>query len=139
MHNAGFKKDWGFSLNGALPKYDYEVSVTTGTGKDMTGLDRDPYLFAGRIGTPADQNTTFGVSGLYGRVVDRHGAHRVAGPPHGEWLPGRFRRRLRRCLRNQAESVGLSPPGHQTSSGLFLCNGAEERSSVALDRVLDCV
>ena len=44
------------------------------------------------------------------------GTHRVAGHPHGEWLPGRFRRRLRRCLRNQTESVGLPP---QRRCGIF--------------------
>lgn len=85
MHDAGFKKDWGASLNGALPNIDYEASVTTGTGKDLTGLGKDPYLFAGRIGTPSDQNTVLGVSALYGEVIDDHGAHRVdEGDPLGK-------------------------------------------------------
>ena len=52
--------------------------------KDLTGLDKDPYLFAGRIGTPSDQNTVLGVSALYGEVIDDHGAHRVdEGDPLG--------------------------------------------------------
>ena len=77
MHDAGFKKDWGAELTGELPNFDYAVSVTTGTGLDLTGLDKDPHLFAGRVGTPPDQNTIFGVSALYGDVIDDHGAHRV--------------------------------------------------------------
>ena len=85
MHDAGFKKDWGVSLNGALPNFDYEVSGTTGTGKDLTGLDKNPTLFAGRIGTSSDENTVFGVSTLYGEVIDDHGAHRVdEGDPLGD-------------------------------------------------------
>ena len=77
MHDAGFKKDWGVSLNGAFPEFDYEVSVTTGTGMDLTGLDRDPYLVAGRIGTPSDRNRVLGLSALYGEVIDEHGIHRI--------------------------------------------------------------
>jgi hypothetical protein len=77
MHDAGFKKDWGVELNGALPKFDYAVSATTGTGMDFTGIRESPFLIAGRIGTPSDENTVYGVSGLYGEVIDDHGAHRV--------------------------------------------------------------
>jgi hypothetical protein len=86
MHDAGFKKDWGVSLNGALPDLDYAVSVTTGTGKDLTGISKDPHLFAGRVGTPSDRNTIFGLSALYGEVIDDHGAHRVdEGDPRGDF------------------------------------------------------
>lgn len=86
MHDAGFKKDWGAELNGVLPDFDYAVSVTTGTGMDLTGLDKDPYLFAGRIGTPSDRNTILGVSALHGEVIDDHGAHRVdEGDPRGDF------------------------------------------------------
>jgi hypothetical protein len=84
MHDAGFKKDWGVELNGVLPKFDYAISLTSGTGMDLTGKERGPYLIAGRFGTPSDRNTIFGLSALYGDVIDDHGAHRVdEGDPRG--------------------------------------------------------
>lgn len=96
-HDAGFKKDWGISLNGSFPKFDYEVSLTRGTGMDLSGADLDPYLVAGRIGTPTEANAVLGVSALYGEVIDDHGVHRVdEGDPRGDFRePDRFVRRLR--------------------------------------------
>lgn len=84
LHNAGFKKDWGVSLNGSPPDFDYEVSLTRGTGRDLNNHGHDTYLVAGRIGTPADENFTVGLAALYGEVHDRHGTHRVdEAPPFG--------------------------------------------------------
>ena len=95
--NAGFKKDWGLSLNGTFPEFDYEVSLTQGTGVDFTGRDRDPFLVAGRIGTPTQANRVLGLSALYGEVIDEHGTHRVDhNDPRGEFREeGEFVRRLR--------------------------------------------
>ncbi len=73
------------------------MGLTTGTGMDLTGLDQDPYLVSGRIGTPSDRNRIFGLSALYGEVIDEHGAHRVdERDPRGDFreLDG-FVRRLR--------------------------------------------
>ncbi len=96
LHDAGFKKDWGFSLNGAFPEFDYEVSLTQGTGMDLSGRNLDPYLVAGRIGTPSNENFVLGLSALYGEVIDNHGTHRVDdGDPLDTRQPGRFVRRLR--------------------------------------------
>lgn len=77
LHDAGFKKDWGVSLNGSPPDFDYEVSLTRGTGRDLNDHGHDTYLVAGRIGTPADENFTVGLAAFYGEVHDRHGTHRV--------------------------------------------------------------
>lgn len=98
LHDAGFKKDWGVSLNGTPPEFDYEISLSRGTGPDLNNHGHDTYLAAGRIGTPANENFTFGLSALYGEVHDRHGTHRVdEAPPAGyrdreieEWVR-RFR------------------------------------------------
>ncbi len=85
LHDVGFKKDWGIALNGSPPSFDYEVSLTTGTGMDLTGLSRNPYLIAGRIGTPSEKNFVLGLSAFYGEVIDEHGTHRVdEGDPLGE-------------------------------------------------------
>ncbi len=84
LHEAGFKKDWGISLNGSPPAFDYEVSLTRGTGRDLNNHGHETYLAAGRIGTPAEKNFVFGLSALYGEVHDRHGTHRVdEAPPIG--------------------------------------------------------
>ena len=85
VNNAGFKKDWGISLNGSPPKFDYEISLTRGTGVDLTGTDVDPFLVAGRIGTPSDKNVVVGLSALYGEVVSDMPIHRVDhNDPRGE-------------------------------------------------------
>ena len=60
------------------------VSLTNGTGRDLNEHGHDTYLVAGRIGTPAEENSVFGLSALYGEVHDRHGTHRVdESPPIG--------------------------------------------------------
>ncbi len=97
LHDVGFKKDWGVSINGSPPAFDYEVSLTRGTGMDLTDLGRDPYLVAGRIGTPSEENRVMGLSAFYGEVIDNHGGHRVdEGDPRGDVRePDGFVRRLR--------------------------------------------
>jgi hypothetical protein len=76
-HDTGFKKDWAMSVNGAWPDFEYEVSLTRGTGLDFTGDDVDPYLVAGRIGTPSDRNVHAELSALYGEIVSDGGFHFV--------------------------------------------------------------
>lgn len=75
VRNIGFKKDWGVSVGGQLPKIDYEFAFTRGSGVEF--LDRgENFLLSGRIGTPADENFSIGISGLYGEPIDSMGVMR---------------------------------------------------------------
>ena len=68
--NVGFKKDWGLSVNGALPAFDYEVSTTLGCGGSKKIWRKDgSYLLSGRMGTPTSEDFQYGLSLLYGRVL----------------------------------------------------------------------
>ena len=41
MQNLGMKKDWGVSLNGQMPTFDYEVSLTRGSGVELDRFHED--------------------------------------------------------------------------------------------------
>lgn len=73
FRDRGIKADWGISVNGVLPDFDYEVALTRGSGNNISERD-DPYVFAGRIGTPSTGNTVVGLSWFDGRVLAAHGA-----------------------------------------------------------------
>ena len=65
--NIGLKADWGISINGVFPQFEYEVALTRGTGNEF--FDRgDPFAVSGRIGTPRDRNVVLGLSAFHGRV-----------------------------------------------------------------------
>ncbi|MDY6972164.1 MAG: porin [Thermodesulfobacteriota bacterium] len=67
--NVGFKRDWGLSLNGQFPSFDYELSATIGSGGATKIWRKDgSYLLAGRVGSPAD-TLQYGLSVLYGNVL----------------------------------------------------------------------
>ncbi|MGR3293953.1 MAG: hypothetical protein ACUZ9M_08085 [Candidatus Scalindua sp.] len=75
VRNIGFKKDWGVSIGGQLPKIDYEFAFTRGSGIEY--IDRgENFLLSGRVGTPADENFSIGISGLYGKPKDSIGVMR---------------------------------------------------------------
>lgn len=86
VRNIGFKKDWGVSIGGQLPEIDYEFAFTRGSGIEY--IDRgENFLLSGRVGTPADENFSFGISGLYGKPKDSMGVMRgkklgVTGKPN---------------------------------------------------------
>jgi len=68
--NIGFKKDWGLSVNGALPSFNYEAAATLGCGGTTKIWRKDgSYLLSGRIGTPTSEDFQYGFSLLYGRVL----------------------------------------------------------------------
>lgn len=69
MRNVGFKRDWGISAGGQLDDLDYEFALTRGMGKEYNERGEN-YLISGRIGTPADENFSIGLSALYGQVID---------------------------------------------------------------------
>jgi hypothetical protein len=68
----GIKTDWGFSINGILPQFEYEVALTRGSGIEFTRKD-DPHLFSGRIGSLSNKNTVVGLSWLTGDVLGPNG------------------------------------------------------------------
>lgn len=64
--NLGQKLDWGATVNGTFPKFQYEVGLSRGSGMDYHSKG-NPYALAGRIGTPIDTEnfwgtTSYGVS-----------------------------------------------------------------------------
>ena len=79
MRNVGFKKDLGLSFKGKLTRMDYDIAITT--GGNPVPLQSGNYLISARIGTPADQNLTLGLSGMYGKVKDVVGAMRLMEMP----------------------------------------------------------
>ena len=92
MQNLGMKKDWGVCLNGSLPRLDYEVSLTRGSGVQYANAG-DNYVVAGRIGTPSDRNFIVGASGFYGRVLNPRRdivVPRKRGGVDATWIFNRF-------------------------------------------------
>ncbi|MCX5669156.1 MAG: hypothetical protein NTX89_03440 [Candidatus Omnitrophica bacterium] len=69
MKDIGFKKDWGVGLEGSLPKFDYKLALQLGSGMGIRRRDGS-FLFTSRIGTPTSQNFQYGISFLYGRVLE---------------------------------------------------------------------
>lgn len=61
------KADWGISLNGNTPDLDYEIALTRGSGNDISSK-YNPYVFAGRVGTPSTNNLITGISWFIGDV-----------------------------------------------------------------------
>lgn len=72
FRDRGIKADWGVSLNGVSAQLDYEVALTRGSGNNIS--DRgNPYVFAGRIGTPSRENTVLGFSWFNGKILTAQG------------------------------------------------------------------
>ena len=69
MKDIGFKKDWGFGLEGSLYEFDYKTALQLGSGMGIRRMDGS-FLFTSRIGNPTSENFQYGVSLLYGRVLE---------------------------------------------------------------------
>ena len=68
----GIKTDWGFSFNGIMPRFEYEVALTRGSGVDFSSSD-NPHLFSGRVGTLSNKNIVTGLSWLTGDILAANG------------------------------------------------------------------
>jgi hypothetical protein len=66
--DIGFKKDWGIAYRGALGLFDYTVAAQIGSGMAIERKDGS-YLATARMGTPAGHNLEWGLSILYGEVL----------------------------------------------------------------------
>lgn len=62
----GLKADWGASINGVLPRFEYEFAFMVGGGNALSTLARG--YFVGRVATPSDRPFWIGVSGLDGEL-----------------------------------------------------------------------
>ena len=70
--NLGVKADWGAGVNGVFPDFEYEVAVTTGSGNELE-LNNGTFTVGGRIGTPRDASTVWGLSAFHGEVASAAG------------------------------------------------------------------
>lgn len=82
IEDIGFKKDWGIGLEGALPKFDYKLAFTLGSGMSIW-TNYGSYLFTGRIGSPTTENFQYGLSLLYGDTLESDSMNTV---PRGKLL-----------------------------------------------------
>ena len=67
--NLGVKADWGAGINGDLGRWEYEATLSRGTGNEYSSRGR-PYAVAARVGTDRDQAVALGVSFFHGRVAN---------------------------------------------------------------------
>ena len=72
MKDIGFKKDWGIGLEGSLSKFDYKTALQLGSGMSIYRKDQS-FLLTTRIGSPSTQNFQYGISFLYGNVLEYMG------------------------------------------------------------------
>ncbi len=66
--NLGLKADWGVSLNGQLPRLEYEVGWSRGSGNEIHDVDGN-YVVAGRVGVPREENLVLGLSALKAQMI----------------------------------------------------------------------
>ena len=86
---AGLKADWGLSINGQLPKLEYEAAFMGGGGNSLH-TQANGY-FAARVGTSRQARVWLGISALNGEAQARDAVieRRRTGLDVGFWLgPG---------------------------------------------------
>jgi hypothetical protein len=70
--DIGFKKDWGAGIEGAVADLDYKTALQLGSGMSIYRKDGN-YLLSSRVGSPKTQNLQYGISLLYGKVLETAG------------------------------------------------------------------
>lgn len=66
--NFGLDGDWGFSINGETTGIEYEAGLTRGSGNKFRSRSQ-PFILAGRVGTPTDEPIYIGVSAMHGEIL----------------------------------------------------------------------
>jgi hypothetical protein len=72
VSDRNIKADWGGSINGVMPAFEYEIAYTRGTGNNLSNdatNNTDPGIIAGRIGTLSTRHSIWGISFLDGDIV----------------------------------------------------------------------
>lgn len=72
MDNISFKKDWGVGLEGVFSNFDYRVALQLGSGMPVR-MEGDNYLATTRIGVKPNENFQYGISFLWGQVLESKG------------------------------------------------------------------
>jgi hypothetical protein len=67
--NIGFTRDWGVSYSGLLGNYDYLLAAQMGSGMSIRSREGS-HLLTGRIGNSLNQDFQYGLSLLYGEVLE---------------------------------------------------------------------
>ena len=63
---TGLKTDWGVSINGELPRFEYELAYMVGSGNEFS-RSSDGFL-VGRVATPRANNWWVGLSAMDGEL-----------------------------------------------------------------------
>ena len=74
--NIGVKADWGVGVNGEFDAFEYEIGLSRGSGNAYFSTG-NPYILAGRVGTPRDKNVVAGFSFMQGDVARPGTAQKV--------------------------------------------------------------
>lgn len=72
VSDRNIKADWGISVNGVLPTFEYELAATRGTGNNLSNkadTGESPLIHAGRIGSLSTHHSIWGLSFLDGHIV----------------------------------------------------------------------
>ena len=81
--DIGFKKDWGIGYRGIAGEFDYQVAAQLGSGMGIEHDGRN-FLASGRIGSPGADNLQYGISVLYGEVLESRQARTIPRPDMSE-------------------------------------------------------
>lgn len=105
MINLATMQDWGFSLNGQLRWFDYEVALTSGAGMKTNfnpfSYDNGMYLLSARVQPVLSGDKQVGISGFFGEMTPT-GNHMVRMSPQdqGSDMDLRVERRIGVDLRS---------------------------------------
>ena len=69
IKNIGYKKDWGLGYRGLLGNYDFQAAAQLGSGMGIRHKDNN-FLLTTRIGSSQRKDFQYGVSALYGQVLE---------------------------------------------------------------------